>query len=135
MQIDKNKEVAWKLRFENFEKAYRKFSELAEIDNLSEHEQMALIHSFEYTIELAWKTMKDFLTENGFKTVSPKETIRQAYQSEYIKHGDVWMEALDIRNLASHTYEDEILNKSVDFIINKFKNVVEDFFHSYKNRI
>ncbi|MBM2813547.1 MAG: nucleotidyltransferase substrate binding protein like protein [Ignavibacteria bacterium] len=128
-------ENKWQFRFQNFEKAFRKLSDIAIIEQLNETEKMALIQAFEFTFELAWKTLKDYLTENGFVVASPKETIRQGYQSGYIKDGVLWMEAIKVRNESTHAYNDEILDSSTDFILNKFYPAIKCFNEDFKKKI
>jgi len=100
---------------------------IVEKKTLNEIEQMALIQAFEFTLELGWKTMRDYLLENGFEVRSPKDAIRQAFLAQYIDDGDIWMEAIDKRNEYLHTYDDAILLNTVDFIVNEFYRVAEKF--------
>jgi len=59
------KEIRWRQRFENFNKAYSQFNAaILEFENLSVLEKEGLIQRFEYTFELAWKTLKDYLEAN-----------------------------------------------------------------------
>lgn len=127
-----NNEIRWKQRFENFQSAYNNFSEVAvmEMEDLSNLEKEGFIQRFEYTFELAWKTLKDYLIENGFDLNSPKEVIRQAFQSEVIVEGEVWMEALKKRNLTSHTYNADVLNNTVNYLVDEFYPVLEKM-HNY----
>ena len=127
-------EIRWILRFQNYEKAFLKLSKIVQINNPQELEQMALIQAFEYTFELGWKTMKDNLYEAGFDVKSPKETIRQAFQSEYINNGDVCIDAIIHRNQSSHAYDDEVLYRTTEFIINKFYNAAEKFYTDFKSK-
>jgi len=103
-----DKDVRWKQRFQNFEKAYTRLKESLEIDNLNELERNGLIQRFEFTIELCWNTLKDYLIHQGvqFKP-TPKETIRQAYKSEVILNAQILIDALDLRNELSHDYSEE----------------------------
>lgn len=56
------KDIRWKQRFNNFEKAFSQFEKFIEKkDNLNELEKQGLIQSFEYTHELAWNVLKDYL--------------------------------------------------------------------------
>lgn len=68
----KDKDIRWKQRFQNFEKAFFKLKEAIEKEELSELERNGLIQRFEFTLELAWKTLKDFLDHEGFIVKSPK---------------------------------------------------------------
>jgi nucleotidyltransferase substrate binding protein (TIGR01987 family) len=128
-------DIRWIQRFENFEKAFSKLSSINSKLELNEFEKMALLQAFEYTFELAWKTMKDFLYENGFRTASPKETIRQAFNAGYISEGDVWMRAIQKRNESSHAYNDEILESTTEFITNEFYQVANKFYSDFKMKI
>jgi len=103
-----DKDVRWKQRFQNFEKAYFRLKQSLEKDNLNELERNGLIQRFEFTIELCWNTLKDYLTYQGvqFKP-TPKETIRQAYKSEVILDAQILIDALDLRNELSHDYSEE----------------------------
>ncbi len=77
--------------------------------------------------------MKDYLNENGFDVKSPKEAIRQAFNSEYIADGQIWMDAIDKRNESSHAYDETILSNTVGFILNEFFPVAENFYHGFKS--
>lgn len=106
----------WKQRFENYEKALRHLRSAVEKEELSEIEQAGLIQFFEVAFELAWKVMKDYLQAQGFIVKSPREAIKQAFQNELITRGELWLEALEKRNLAAHTYDDAILDEFQELI-------------------
>ena len=50
--------------------------------------------------------MKDYLEAQGYQIRSPKEAIKQAFQSELVEDGQVWLDALEDRNLTVHTYDE-----------------------------
>ncbi len=118
--MDKLKEIRWKQRFENFNKSYVLLDKYSKKEDLSELEQAGLIQFFEMTFELAWKVLKDYLESEGYIVKSPRETIKQAFQIELINDGHIWMEALTIRNLTTHTYDEKLVNKLVNDIINVY---------------
>lgn len=124
--------IRWKQRFENFERAYGQFVKIINIPKLSEIEKMALIQAFEFTFELAWKTMKDFLEEEGFELDSPKSVIRQAFQSQQIVNAEIWMEALKKRNNTVHNYNATVMEESVAFIRDQFFPQVRDWHFAFK---
>lgn len=63
------------------------------------------IQRFEFTLDLAWKSVKAFLEESkGLTCNSPKDCFRQAFQQQLIAYNDVWIELVDIRNETVHTY-------------------------------
>lgn len=115
-------------RFKNFERAYQQFisvTQNCDAISLSELEQDGFVQRFEYTFELAWKTLRDYLLENGYKLDSPKSVIRQAYQSGYIADGEIWMDALEKRNNTVHTYNQEILKETIRFLTEEFQPALE----------
>ena len=108
-----DKDIRWKQRFQNFEKAYFKLNEALEIKELNELERNGLVQRFEFTLDLSWKVMRDFLNEKGFSfKPSPKDTFRQAQQSNFIDYAQALIDGLDIRNELSHAYSGEKFEKS-----------------------
>ena len=99
----------WKYRFDNYKRAFTLLREAIEsIDEkeLSQLEKEGLIQRFEYTMELAWRVMKDYLQSENviFEHITPRVTIRKAFEANMISDGQTWMNALDARNKMSHTY-------------------------------
>lgn len=102
------KDIRWKQRAQNFEKAFLRLKEAMEMEDLNELERNGLIQRFEFTIYLAWKVMKDYLEYKGFDfKPSPKDTIRLAQESEFIDYAQELIDGLDIRNELSHDYDGE----------------------------
>lgn len=110
------KDVRWKQRFQNFEKAFLLLERTLKIKNPSEAEKGGLIQFYEMAFELAWKLMKDYLEEMGFTVYSPREAIKQAFQSGIIEDGQGWMDALEDRNITTHTYDEDTAEKVVSTI-------------------
>ena len=110
------KEIRWKQRFQNYSRAFQQLEKACQIKQPSDTERAGLIQFFEIAFELAWKTLKDYLESQGFQVNSPRETIKQAFQSEVIQEGHIWMEALEDRNLTTHTY-DEATSLKVEKLI------------------
>ena len=106
-QMENEKDIRWKQRFENFNGAFKLLEDTVAISSPSVAERGGLIQFFEVTFELAWKLMKDYLESEGFEVRSPRETIKTAFQAGLIKDGHLWMAALEDRNLTTHTYQEE----------------------------
>jgi nucleotidyltransferase substrate binding protein (TIGR01987 family) len=103
-----SQDIRWKQRFDNFDKAFLRLSEAMELSELNELERNGLVQRFEFTLELAWKVMKDFLEEQGFEfNPSPKDTFRKAQNAHYIDYAQALIDGLDIRNALSHDYSGE----------------------------
>lgn len=110
------KTVRWKQRFENYKKSLGHLENAVELDSMSDIEKAGLIQFFEVSFELSWKVLKDYLESEGYQVKSPRESIKQAFQNELITDGEIWLEALEKRNLASHTYDDTILEELRELI-------------------
>lgn len=69
-----------------------------------------VLHRFEFTFELAWKTIKDYLEYIGIveKTGSPREVIRTAFENSIIEDGEEWIDMMLARNQLSHIYDKEM---------------------------
>lgn len=122
-------DVRWKQRFQNFDKAFKRLTDAIQIirndpDNVLL--QAGLIQTYEFTFELAWKTLKDYLEMEGFTVHSPRATLRQAFQCGYIQQGDVWLKALNDRNLTAHTYDDEVAKEVIADIQQTYYFLLKD---------
>jgi nucleotidyltransferase substrate binding protein (TIGR01987 family) len=113
----KNKSIRWKQRFQNFEKAFLLLEKNISIESPTEIERAGIIQFFEMAFELAWKLMKDYLESQGFIIKSPREAIKLAFQTDLVEDGQVWLDALEDRNLTVHTYDEETALE----VINKIK--------------
>ncbi|MCP4269180.1 MAG: nucleotidyltransferase [Candidatus Brocadiaceae bacterium] len=97
----KNKDIRWIQRFQNFEKAFLLLQETVQIKSPSVTERAGLIQFFEMTFELAWKLLKDYEEEEGFVIKSPRDAIKQAFQTNIISEGHTWIDALEDKKIAS----------------------------------
>jgi nucleotidyltransferase substrate binding protein (TIGR01987 family) len=98
---------SFKLKEEAFEKALNQL-EKALKQPKSEYIRDAVIQRFEFTYELAWKTIKAYLSTLDLIVLSPKEALKIAYQQGLITDAPAWSELHVKRNLTNHTY-DEVL--------------------------
>ena len=102
-------EIRWQQRLENFGKAMAQLEAACSKDKLTDLERAGLVQMFEFSFELAWKALKDLLFYEGFDVKSPRGTIRTSFEQEYISEDDceVFLDALDKRNILSHTYQEK----------------------------
>ncbi len=69
----------------------------------------ATIQRFEFSYELMWKTLKNFLEDiHGIRVVSPRQVFKEAYRLSLIEQEDLFLEMIHSRNLLSHTYNEEL---------------------------
>ena len=117
-------DIRWKQRFSNFRKALQTLADaalLAETRSLSKLEQQGLIQGFEFTHELAWNVLKDYLEEQGFVgIIGSKNATRQAFKNSLIADGEAWMDMIKARNLTSHTYNTELAEGIANDILQRF---------------
>lgn len=102
---------------DNFRKALNQLEKGVKQDHYSELEVEGLIQRFEYTFELAWKTLQDYFDYLGYEGVKgPKGVLEKAYEDELIRNGEKWVEMLDDRRLSTHTYNEEQAKSIFDAI-------------------
>jgi nucleotidyltransferase substrate binding protein (TIGR01987 family) len=103
-----DQDIRWIQRAQNYEKAFLRLKEAMEMEKLNELERNGLIQRFEFTIELAWKVLKDYQEHKGFDfNPSPKDTIRLAQESKFINYAQELLDGLLIRNELFHDYSGE----------------------------
>ncbi len=109
-----DKEIRWRQRFENFDKAFKRLEAAVSVfQSLSVLEKEGMVQRFEYTFELAWKTLKDYLEAKEVDARFPRDVIKAGFQYGVIQDGEVWMDMLEKRNLLAHTYNEERFNFAV----------------------
>ena len=117
-------DIRWKQRFSDYEKAFQSLTEAVDLSRereLSALEQQGLIQSFEFTHELAWKVLKDYLEYQGVaEVVGSRDASRFAFQNSLIQDSEVWMQMIAARNQTSHTYNLKIAQAVVDSILIQF---------------
>lgn len=66
-------DIRWQQRFANFKKALQQLQEAVELRGqreLSKLEKQGVIQAFEFTHELAWNVLKDYLQDQGNQNIS-----------------------------------------------------------------
>lgn len=141
-------DIRWQQRFGNYVKAYLKLEEavckiqekyqIKEDGTIDEDRFLddiikeGLIQRFEYTHELAWNVMKDFLENAGNTNIfGSKDATKEAFAAGLITNGDVWMDMIKSRNKTSHTYNEE----TADDIFMKIIHEYYPEFKQFKNRM
>jgi len=133
-----DQDIRWKQRFDNLQSAYQKLQYAAEENAKApdnELIQMALIKAFEMTFELSWKTIKDYLKFNGIDAKLPREIIKQAFASNIITDGQLWIDMLENRNLMAHTYDQARAQKAVNDISQRYLAGLEQLYQYLLARV
>ncbi len=114
-QFDSNADdIRWQQRLQNYARALSRLQSAVELSNsrpLTDLEQQGLIQAFEFTHELAWNVMKDYLHSLGqTQLMASRDSTRAAFKAGLIHEGETWMDMILSRNLSSHTYNQETAN-------------------------
>ena len=128
--MENKEDIRWNQRFANYEKAFLKLKEGIDLyaENANDLEKEGIIQRFEFTHELAWKVMKDFLQAKGIiEIIGSRDATRLAFQNDLIQNGDVWMQMIQSRNLTSHTYNKKTATEITDDIINLYVSCFINF--------
>ena len=122
-------EVRWKQRFENFKNARKQFIvglELSRLRGLSSLEKQGLIQAFEFTQEMSWKVLQDYLKHQGIKdVVGSRDAFRLAYQNQLVSDGELWLDTILTRNQTSHLYDESILEEVFEKVVNQYPILFE----------
>ncbi len=127
-------DIRWQQRFSNYQKALARLSEAVDllVDNVNEGSEFdllkeGLIQRFEYTHELAWKVMKDYLEYQGYVDIrGSRDAIRKSLELNILSDRR-WMATIEARNLTSHNYDDETADNIYNEIMNIYFPLFIDF--------
>ncbi|MFN4146054.1 MAG: nucleotidyltransferase substrate binding protein [Runella sp.] len=127
-------DIRWKQRFDNFEKAVLLIREIEALDisKTSRLEKEGIIQRFEFTLELAWKTLKDKMEADGLilDKISPKTVLKEAYKNKYIDNIELWLEMINDCNLLSHTYDFDFFMEVIPDIQQKYIPLLNQLYGS-----
>lgn len=117
-------DIRWRQRLQNYSRALSLLkSALANgPDALNDLEKEGTVQRFEYTVELAWKVLKDFLEFGGVQlaSVTPKSVLKAAFSARLVPDGQLWVDMLDHRSLLAHKYDQALLNQGLKEIQSRY---------------
>jgi nucleotidyltransferase substrate binding protein (TIGR01987 family) len=116
-------DIRWQQRFDNLKRAHRRLLwalEMQQQDPENDLIRMAVIKAYEFTFELGWKTLKDFLAYNGIDAKLPREVLKQSFATGLLSDGQLWIDMLEERNLMAHTYDDARARQAVRLIQERY---------------
>jgi nucleotidyltransferase substrate binding protein (TIGR01987 family) len=124
-----NQNIRWVRRWGNYQKALQQLKEAVELKRqreLSNLEKQGMIQAFEYTHELAWKMLSDFLKSRGAAEIyGSRDASRQAFQLGLVEDGELWMKMIQSRNLTSHVYDESIAEEMIRLISDHYYDAFE----------
>lgn len=117
-------DIRWQQRLSNYKRALHSLTEAVELSAerpLSDLEKQGLIQAFEFTHELAWNCLKDYLQYQGVQLLmGSRDATRQAYSVGLITEGEQWMDMIANRNRTSHTYNKATAEAIVSAVIERY---------------
>ncbi len=133
--MPENPDVRWRQRLQSFRKAFGQLSKAAAIASqreLSELEQQGLIKAFEFTHELAWNALKDFLESRGTMDLyGSRDATREGFAKGLIEDGEAWMAMIQSRNRTSHTYNQDTADEIANGILSSYVQEFEKFLRKF----
>lgn len=130
-----NSDIRWKQRFENYQKAFNQLTEFIEKGELNKFEKQGLIQCFEYTYELAWSLMKDYLQYQGVVGIGgSRDAIRQAFKLSLISDGQIWLDMVEDRIHSVHTYDEEKAEEIITKIYQIHYPLLSIFYETMKQK-
>lgn len=133
-------DIRWQQRFQNFDKAFSLLNSALQdpkYKDFSELEQEGIIQRFEYTYELAWKTVKDYLEESGIilSPVTPRNVIKEAFAAGIIDDGQTWIDMMLHRNMLAHTYDFSKFTEVLTALEKSYLNTFQDLHFWFINKL
>ena len=113
----------WQNRLTNFNKALVRLQQAIEEHqrNPNDFIKESVIQRFEFSHELAWKLLRDYLQYEGYQDIAGSRTAtRLAFNIGLIEQGEIWMAMIETRNRTVHAYDEAILH-------HEFQNIAEKY--------
>lgn len=125
-----NDNIRWRQRLATFQRALGRLEEVVHLQSqrqLSPLEKDGMIQRFEYTQELAWKVLKNYIEyQGGERLAGSRDTIRQAFALGIITNADPWFDMLESRNEISNVYDENIENNLLDKITMTYLSIMRE---------
>lgn len=119
----------WQNKFENFGEALERLEESLDQGEWNQLEKDGVIQRFEFTYELAWKTLQDYFDEQGQTDIKgPKKVIQQAFQDGLIVD-EAWSDLIVDRNTMSHQYDGNASETIFEKIKDKYFQLLCDLYN------
>jgi len=120
----------WLQRLDNYKRAQAQLDEAVELmrsRELSNLEKAGVIQAFEFTWELAWNLLKDYLNWQGESEITgARDAIRESFKRGLIEDGQTWMFMLQDRNRTSHTYNESTMREILTGIESQYQPLLAE---------
>ncbi len=118
-------------KIEHYINALGQLEQAAEIYGKAPQDELyrdGLIQRFEFTVELAWKSIKDYLEDQGtaISIATPRAILKEAFAAGIIQNADAWNQILTARNVTSHVYDEKTADEVAEQICTAFLPFLKD---------
>ena len=96
-----------------------------------------LIQRFEFTVELAWKSIKEYLEDQGSTTpiATPRAVLKEAFAAGLIQDAEEWNKIITARNITSYNKIVVFIDRSPAECYNKFRMLWIGMYHLPQRRV
>lgn len=125
-------------KIENYNSALAQLEQAVAIYQKSQQDALyrdGLIQRFEFTVELSWKSLKEYLEDQGFVLAAspPRAVLKDAYAAGVIQDAERWNRILTARNITSHVYDEKTADGVAAQICNDFLPVLQALGRFYRD--
>jgi nucleotidyltransferase substrate binding protein (TIGR01987 family) len=135
-----NNEIRWIQRLNTYKRALARLTEVVEQyrqRGLSALEKDGMIQRFEYTRELAWKVLKNFIEYQGGteRMMGSRDVIRQAVALGLIDNAEPWFDMLESRNTTANVYDEETETNVIEQILTMYYPILAELASKMEKRV
>jgi nucleotidyltransferase substrate binding protein (TIGR01987 family) len=125
------------IKVDNFKNALSRLTEgIAKYKETDDLLRDGVIQRFEFTFELAWKTLKAVFEDEGLIGLnSPKSVLREAFAAELINDDELWLDMLNDRNSTSHIYNEQLAIEICQNILERYVQAFVDLLYRIEKRL
>lgn len=95
-----------------------------------------VIKGFEICEELAWKTVREYLLDQGYHDInSPKSVMRKAFADELVDDESGWIDLINDRNDTTHGYDEKAQEHLVEKITSNYLPMFQELVNALQSLI
>ncbi len=128
----------FQVKLNNYKNALARLHEAIEEEKINKSLAVrdGAIKRFEFTSELAWKTIREYLLSESITDInSPKKVMREAFNNDIITDDEGWIQILDDRNSTAHIYDEDDANEIFNRITTKHIKLFDELLDKLSNII
>jgi len=136
--MNTSENVRWKQRFSNYRKAYSQLKQaLTDYDDSApDIIKEGILQRFEFTHELAWNTLKNYLEYEGHQNIAGlRSATKLAFNLGIISNGQTWMDMIESRYRTVHAYDEKLLEQEYQKVRNRYAACFEQFLDEMSHRL